>query len=259
MASQLPCYGSWFTFSAVIAQRLIVIADAHLAAPAPKGGCDEEALLDFLHSVPQPGDALFLAGDIYDFWFAWRHVVPRRNFALTAALAELGRKLPILMIGGNHDRWGDTFWDSLPGVTFATEQIRFEAADRRILGIHGDGLHEHRGIDRLLNRLIRSPLAIGAYRLIPPDLAIPIGQSLGHDGNGTHPDRADIAASRQREWALHTMTRDPTIDLLVMGHTHLPACEELAPGRWYLNPGPWLREHRYALVTSESIQAQQFS
>ena len=99
----------------MIGQQLVVVADAHLGA-AP--GSDEEAFLAFLDAVPALGDSLLLAGDIYDFWFTYKRLIPRHCIRVTARIVELARRLPILMIGGNHDRWGDTFWGRETGIRF---------------------------------------------------------------------------------------------------------------------------------------------
>jgi UDP-2,3-diacylglucosamine hydrolase len=103
--------------------RLVIVSDAHLgAAPADT----EEALEAFLEAVPRLGDALLVNGDLFDFWFAYRHVIPRRGARVLSLLGALARKLPIVMTGGNHDRWGDSFWESDLGIRFSGGELRFE-------------------------------------------------------------------------------------------------------------------------------------
>ncbi len=241
---------------------MLVIADAHFASPSPEGLADEEAFCELLAMEPLPGDTLLLVGDIYDFWFSYRHVIPARNFRATAAIANLAQQsVRVLMVGGNHDRWGTAFWNAQPGITFASDAQSFTYGHQSVFAIHGDGIHETSGRDRLLNRLIRSRAAIGLYSMIPPALGQPLGQALGHDGRHRTTPTEEIAAAavRQEEWARNQMATMPEMDLLVMGHTHHPACVSMGPDRWYLNPGAWYRERRYAIVDRDGPRLEQFS
>lgn len=237
---------------------MVVVADAHLGAAPPE---DEAALLDFLETVPHAGDSLLLAGDIFDYWFSYRRLVPRRNFRVAAAITHLTRRLPVAMVGGNHDRWGDTFWRDDAGVQFDMHQLRLPLAGGDVLAIHGDGLHEERPGAAWMHRATSSPAVIALYRLLHPDLGFWIADKMGHnlDHGTAHPEAVAAAAARQRAWAERALTSDPTLRAVVMGHTHREAAVEVAPGRWYLNPGAWLDGHRYAVLDAEGARLLQFS
>lgn len=237
---------------------MVVVADAHLGAAPPE---DEAALLDFLERVPQAGDTLLLAGDIFDYWFSYRRLIPRRNFRVAAAIAHLSRRLPVAMVGGNHDRWGDTFWRDDAGVEFDMHQLRLPLAGGDILAIHGDGLHEERPGAAWMHRATSSPSVIALYRFLHPDLGFWIADKMGHnlDHGTAHPEAITAAAARQRAWAERALTADPSLRAVVMGHTHREAAVEVAPGRWYLNPGAWLDGHRYALLDADGARLLQFS
>ncbi len=241
----------------MIGQRLVVVADAHLGAAPP---ASEEAFLAFLDTVPSLGDSLLLAGDVFDYWFSYRRLVPRRNFRVTASLVHLTRTMPVLMVGGNHDRWGDSFWDQDAGVRFDPHQLRFTIGGRDVLAVHGDGLHEERRSASVLHRLTSSPFVIGAYRLLHPDLGFWIADRMGHSlGYGrAHPQVTAAAAERQRAWATATLDVDPTLGAVIMGHTHRDAVIEHRPGQWYLNPGPWLEEHRYGILDVDGARVETF-
>ena len=155
--------------------RLVILADAHLgAAPAD----DEAAMLRFLDTVPREGDTLLLAGDIFDFWFSYRRLIPRRNFRVTAALTTLARRIPVAMIGGNHDRWGDSFWRDDAGITFEPHRLRLPYHDQHVLAIHGDGLHEERPGAAWMHKATSSRLVIGLFRSLHPDLGFRIADGI---------------------------------------------------------------------------------
>jgi UDP-2,3-diacylglucosamine hydrolase len=242
---------------AVLGERLVVLADAHLGATPLEV---EHSLLAFLDAAPCLGDSLLVNGDLFDFWFSYARVIPRHGFHVAAALARLRRAMPIVMVGGNHDRWDADFWRRDLGLVFEPVRARFEIGTRRVLAVHGDGLNERRWTASLLHRVISHPITAAAYRSLHPDRGFRIVErlapSLGDKGHG-ETAMAD-AAARQQEWATQTLREDSTADLIIMGHTHRPALIELEQDRWYLNPGAWFEGCRYAVVTEDSAELQHF-
>jgi UDP-2,3-diacylglucosamine hydrolase len=245
-------------FGAVLGHALVVVSDAHLGATLPSV---EEAFLSFLDTVPTLGDSLLVNGDLFDFWFTYSRVIPRRGFPVAAALARLAQRLPVVMIGGNHDRWGGDFWAREVGVRFDPHRMDFSVGRRLVAAIHGDGLTEPRLRASLLHRLINHSFTAAVYRAIHPEIGLRLVDYLSpHLGDHT-PDQAALrnAAVRQRAWAARLLESEPGLGLVVMGHTHRAESAELAPGRHYLNPGAWLDEYRYALVTETQCELRQFT
>lgn len=233
----------------MLGERLVIVSDAHLGdTPADV----EEALLAFLERVPTLGDALLLNGDLFDFWFSWRRVIPRRGFHVAAGLRQLRRRVPIVMVGGNHDRWDTGFWSVDLGITFEPMRARFRVGTREVLAVHGDGLMEEHWSAGFMHRLTRHRASAAAFRWLHPDAGIGLvdrmSRRLGYVTR--EPAKLDAAAARQREWAEAESARDPALGAIIMGHTHRPALAQLATGATYLNPGAWLDGGRYALLTA---------
>ena len=242
----------------MLGNQLVVVSDAHLgAAPKPV----EEALLAFLDEAPKLGDCLLVNGDLFDFWFAYRRVVPRSGFSAAAALAHLRRRMPIVMTGGNHDRWGDSFWDRDIGIQFAPGEVRFEAAGRRVLALHGDGVAEAHRSAAMLHRITRHSVTARVFGWLHPTVGFALVGAMSHRlADAARHDAVLLEASkRQAAWAGRRLAGDPTVDLLVLGHTHRPTSRELEPGRHYLNPGAWIDGQRYAVVTPAGIELCQWA
>jgi UDP-2,3-diacylglucosamine hydrolase len=242
----------------VLGHRLIVISDAHLGATPAAA---EAALLAFLDAVPERGDALLLNGDLFDFWFAYRHAVPRRALPVVAALMALGRQVPIAVVGGNHDRWGSEFWTRDLGFLHGRRRLRVEVDGRTVLALHGDRLGDGPLVARLVQAAIDNPVTTGAFHALHPDLGLPLVRRLAPllgARKAAGPDH-DASALRQRAWAARLLASDPSVDTIVMGHTHRVVAEELQPGRWYLNPGAWFDGLRYGVVTGAGVELQRFS
>lgn len=241
----------------MLGHSLVVVADAHLGVTPP---AVEEALLAFLEAVPTMGDSLLVNGDLFDFWFSYSRVVPRRGFHVAAALARLARRLPVLMVGGNHDRWGGDFWERDLGLRFDPHRLDFRIGRASAAAIHGDGLTEPRWRATLLHRLINHPVTSGIYRLLHPELGLRLVDYLSpHLGDHT-PDERRLAeaAVRQREWAEALLVRESGLDLVIMGHTHRPALLRTAAGA-YLNPGAWFDGFRYAVATEDGAELLRFT
>lgn len=238
-------------------QQLVIVSDAHLGT-APAGV--EEAFHAFLDAVPTLGDALLINGDLFHFWFAWRRVVPRAGLATVARLGALARRMPVAMTGGNHDRWGGTFWEQDLGIRFSRQELRLSAGAATVLAVHGDGVAEARWRGRMIHSVVGSPIVPGLFSLLHPDAGIWLVDRLGGHLGDSNASAAvlDAAARRQQAWAAERLRAEPELTLLVMGHTHRPALEEPLPGRRYLNPGAFLDGYRYAVATRDGAELRQF-
>lgn len=241
----------------MLGHTLVVVSDAHLGVAPP---AVEEALLEFFDACPGLGDCLLINGDLFDFWFTYSRVIPRRGFHVAAALARLAGRMPIIMVGGNHDRWDSQFWEHDLGLHFHPRAATFEIGRRKVMAVHGDGLTETRWQARLIHRVIHHPATAVMYRLLHPDLGFRLVDLLSPAlGDHTH-DQATLerAAARQRAWAGRLLGEDPSLGLVIMGHTHWAEVSDLDRGRQYLNPGAWFEGFGYAIATESGAELKRF-
>jgi UDP-2,3-diacylglucosamine hydrolase len=239
--------------------RVIVIADAHLGQVPPS---TTAAFHEFLAAVPDLGDHLVINGDLFDFWFEWGSVIPRKHFDTVARLAQLrGRGLPITFIGGNHDRWGGAFLRDDLGIDYHRERTELSLAGRHAFVAHGDGLTEQHWSAVLLHRLTRHPAIIATFRALHPTIGYWIvDQMSGHLGDNTrNPALLDRAEHAQAEYARRLLEQRGELGLVILAHTHRARLDTLPDGRAYLNPGAWLDGYRYAVVTSDGVELTRFT
>ena len=238
-------------------QQLVVVGDAHLGR---KSGKTEEAFLAFLEQVPALGDGLLITGDLFEFWFTWGRTTPRRGARVAGALAGLRRRVPIMFAGGNHDRWGGTYWEHDLGIEFVPGEGRLSVGKSAGLVHHGDGLTETHWSGRVLNRITRHPVTIAAFGALHPNVGLWLVDRL----SGVLGDRvrteAELseAAARQHAWARSRLQADPALDFIVMGHTHRAALSREGGERLYLNSGAWFDGYRYALIRGTEASLEQF-
>ena len=233
---------------------VVVVGDAHLGSADPG---DERAFHAFLRTLPSQAGRLIIMGDLFDFWFEYQAVIPRRPFRTLARLASLVEQgVEVHVIGGNHDRWGGSFWDSDLGIPFHAEGADLDLAGRAAWVVHGDGLTETKLGGRLIHRITRNPLTVGTFRLLPPNLGFWLADRLS--GGLAEANRSEEtlqrAARAQEAYARALLDRRPELGLVIMAHTHRQRLVEHQPGRFYLNAGQWMVDRHYAVVNDTEIR-----
>lgn len=235
-----------------------IVSDAHLGHAPDSTGIAFHA---FLGTLPDLADHLVINGDLFDFWFEYRRVIPRRAFSTLAALsAARSRGVQLTVIGGNHDRWGGGFWVREMGAAFHADGMESDLGGRRAFVAHGDGLAESRWVSRVMHRVTRNPLAVGLFRLLHPDLGFWLADRMsGALAEQTRTAEAVAkAGAAQTAFAADLMARRPELDVVVLGHTHHPVLKQVGDRRWYVNPGAWMLGHRYALLTADGPVLRSF-
>ena len=237
---------------------MLVVADAHLGQVPPAVVI---AFHRFLDAVPDLGDALLINGDLFDFWFEYRAVIPRRHFGTMAKLQSVrARDVAVTLVGGNHDRWGGDFLTKDLGIAFYPGEAEIDVAGRRAFVAHGDGLTEQHWSARLMHRVTRHAATIRLFRALHPDVGFWIAHQLSRRLADNTRDRAvlDRAERAQARYAEELLARRPDLQLAILAHTHRPALAQLPNRRAYLNPGAFLDGGRYAVVTRDRVQLERF-
>jgi UDP-2,3-diacylglucosamine hydrolase len=226
-----------------------IASDVHLGA-VPRSR--EQAFVAFLEHVGQHGRRLLLAGDLFDFWFEYGEVVPGRHFRVLAALARLVEAgIPVTLAGGNHDAWGGRFLREEVGLTFHAEPFEMTIGGRRALVAHGDGLGRGDLKYRTLKAVIRSRAAIGAFRMLHPELGMRVARAVSTTEAKTDDDpTAAHRAAFLESWAEAQLAARAELELVVCGHAHLPVIREHGAGRHYVNAGDWITHCTYVVLES---------
>ena len=227
-----------------------MISDVHLGA-APEAV--ERALLSYLRSARGRVGSLVVNGDLFDFWFEWKRVIPREGFRVLAALADLRDEgVKLVWVAGNHDCWGGDFLRQELGVEYVLGPWSGIAAGWRARFEHGDGLRpaEDRKY-RALRRVIRHPASIWLYGRLHPDFASRVANGSAQASRQLH--RARDGGAGLRGVAGERLAADRDLDLLVYGHSHVPALERTPGGGIYANAGSWLFDPTYLEITPERV------
>ncbi len=234
---------------------IFLASDVHLGvAPAET----ERAFLAWLEHCGTEASRVIINGDLFDFWYEYKSVIPRGHTRVLGALSSLvDSGVPVLMMGGNHDWWGGDFLRNEIGVEFLQEPALLELKGRKTFLAHGDGLGAGDLGYKLLRGVLRGSITRFMFRWLHPDLGAMVARKVSK--TGTHPDgptQNQIERSKFLEqWAVSRLESSPDLHMVVLGHTHVPRILEAFPGRYYLNAGDWLANQSYAVFASEAPPA----
>jgi UDP-2,3-diacylglucosamine hydrolase len=225
-------------------------SDVHLGAVPPE---TERSFVRWLMYTADHASELILNGDLFDFWFEYGSVIPGGHTRTLGALAELvDGGLPVTLVGGNHDWWGGSFLTDDIGLTFQAGPIVRNLAGFRTFIAHGDGLGRGDVPYRILQTWLRSRSARWLFRWLHPDLGTALAMRVSRtEERAAHPSEAEQSRSDVLyEWAREKMEAERDLDLVVLGHAHIPLLHQAGPNRFYVNLGDWVK-HRSYLVLEE--------
>ena len=229
----------------------LIVSDTHLGAVPPE---TERAFRRFLLEAGATASGLLINGDLFDFWFEYRTVIPRKHYRVLAAMADVVEQgVPVWFMGGNHDAWGGSFLERDVGVTVLHGPTTLQMAGRKALVAHGDGVGSGDLGYRALKRVIRHPLTVGAFRLLHPDWGTWLATRVSTTHEKAEPaDTSGLSrAAPIRAWARERLLLEEDLDLVVAGHAHVPEIDEIAPGRFYVNSGDWVRHRSYVELPAD--------
>ena len=249
---RLPCNSGPVSASLKVMDELdsispiYFVSDVHLGVSSR---AEEERklglLLALLDDVIAERGRLYVVGDLFDFWYEYRSVVPRGYHQLYARLERIAREGGgATYLAGNHDfAIGGFFSDDL-GVAVVRDDLTFTAQGRKFYLFHGDGLALRDGGYRMLKRVLRSPLSQRLYRMLHPDLAFGIARRFSHGSRDYTSGRDFGEHDGMRMEAERRIAAGA--DIVIMGHRHLPRLEPIGGGQ-YVNLGDWIRHYTYAV------------
>ena len=228
------------------------ISDVHLGSQSSKAEkVKEQKLLSFLEYVAEYGDQLFIVGDLFDFWFEYRTVIPRGYTRILCALSEL-RELGKEMhyIAGNHDFWMRDYLAKEFGIKIHFDDFEYTLYNKRFYLYHGDGIAKKDYGYRILKKIFRNRFNIFLYSLIHPDLGIPLAKwvsalSRSHTSSDAPPEDHDYVQAALQKFS-------EGFDFVIFGHLHYPNYQ-IYGEKVYINLGDWMKHFTYAEFDGEEI------
>jgi UDP-2,3-diacylglucosamine hydrolase len=225
-------------------ERTFFISDLHIGAGTETEEKEKlNRLTSFLNYINQPGNHLYIVGDLFDFWFEYKHVAPSQFFQVFYRIHKLiENNVTVHFLPGNHDSWIRNFFAEQIQIKVHPEIFTFEIQSKKILLFHGDGISKKDTGYRILKKIFRSPINIFLYRLLHPDLGIPLAKLMSM-GSRKHTSGKELDDEEDYlNFAIENFNRE--IDYVIVGHSHKPLYQKIE-NHILLNLGDWIHHFSY--------------
>ncbi|QZE13374.1 UDP-2,3-diacylglucosamine diphosphatase [Halosquirtibacter laminarini] len=248
----------------VVRDKIYFISDLHLGASALDNNRERELhLVKWLKEIEPSAKELFLVGDIFDFWYEYKYVVPKgfvRFFGQLCHMIDQG--VEIHFFTGNHDVWAFDYLQKEIGLKVYYKPKMFVRNGKKIFVGHGDGLNPDDTGYLLLNKVFKSKVAQRLFSWIHPDIAFSIANRWSKHSRLSHPDESEyFEANMNKEEQLRfaiSFESVEKVDYLIFGHRHVFIDHQLPKGARLIILGEWIQTFSYAVFDGENISLRKY-
>lgn len=237
-------------------------SDFHLGAPDPGSSLTrEKKLVRWLDSIRTDCQYLFLLGDVFDFWFDYRHVAPRGHLRFLGKLTEMADSgIQIFMFSGNHDMWMFGYLEEELGAPFYREPLDLDWGGHRMLVGHGDGLGPGDTRYKMLKKVFSSRICQRLFASLHPWIGMGIARAWSRRSRiSSHRDDLFLG-DREYLWTYCREVEEKShYDYYLFGHRHLPLDLPVGNNSRYLNLGEWLNHCLFGEYDGQSLQIREWN
>lgn len=238
-------------------KKTVFVSDAHFGIDLGEYSNREELFLKFLDREAPSMQALYILGDLFDFWIEYHYAIRPDYFNILHGLKQLtDNGIEVHYLAGNHDFALGQFLTEVIGVTIHLDEYVATIGEKRIFMYHGDGLLKIDVGYRILKKLLRSRINQRIYKLLHPDIGIPLARYIS--GSGRKYLHKSLYPYIQKQYATFARrTLQKGFDMVLYGHTHFPDYIWYPEGI-YCNIGAWLKHYSYAVMRGDKLELRRF-
>nr|WP_281501081.1 UDP-2,3-diacylglucosamine diphosphatase [Cellulophaga sp. F20128] len=236
-------------------------SDNHLGAPTmAESKPREKKFVAWLDEIKEDAAAIFLLGDLFDFWFEYKTVVPKGFTRTLGKLAELtDAGIPIYYFVGNHDLWMDGYFEEELNIPVFHEPQQFMFNNTTFFIGHGDGLGPFDKGYKRMKKVFTNPVSKWFYRWLHPDLGVALAQYFSVKNKAISGDEDVQFLGEDKEWLVQYAKRKletKHFDYFVFGHRHLPMTIPLNDISTYINLGDWIGYYTYGIFDGKQLRLE---
>ena len=244
-------------------KKIYFASDQHFGAPTNELSFPrEQKFVAWLDEVKVDAEAIFLLGDLFDFWFDYKTVVPKGFVRVLGKLAEIRDSgIPIYFFVGNHDLWMDDYFEKELNIPIFRENQEYTFNDKTFLIGHGDGKGPGDIGYKRMKKVFTNLLSKWLYRWLHPDIGMKLGQYLSVKNKLISGDEDVKFLGEENEWLiLYSKRKLETkhYNYLVFGHRHLPMKVAVGEKSEYVNLGDWISYFTYGVFDGETFEVKKF-
>ena len=242
--------------------KIYFASDLHLGVPNREESLVREKLfVQWLDDIKSDAEAIYLVGDIFDFWFEYKKAVPKGYVRLLGKLAEFSdSNIPIHIFTGNHDMWLFDYLEDEINAHIYREPIEVSLKGKRFFIGHGDGLGPGDNGYKLIKKIFKNKLCQWLFERIHPNLGISIAQywsKKSRIANG----KKNESYHGEKEWLTQfckEKMKTIEVDYFIFGHRHLPLEVDLGNNMTYINLGEWVNYNSYAVFDGKRLELKRY-
>ena len=243
--------------------KIYFASDSHLGVPDKVKSLErEKKLVRWLDDVKKDATELYLLGDIFDFWFEYKLVVPKGYVRLLGKLAEISDSgVPIHYFVGNHDMWMKDYFEQELGIQIHKEPITKIYNNIKFYIGHGDGLGPGDSGYKILKKVFRNKLCQWLFARLHPNFAIWLANRSSDISRMKHEEKEINYMGDDKERLLQYVKQQlpkEHFDYFILGHRHLPMDIKLAVNSRYINTGDWIRNYSYVEFDGKKVELKKF-
>ena len=246
-----------------IGNNIFFLSDFHLGAPnAADSLIREKRILSFLSVIEQDAEEIFILGDMFDFWFEYKYVVPKGFVRLLGKLASMvDNGIKIHFFVGNHDMWMKDYFQKELNIDVYFEPYDFLLKGKKFLIGHGDGLGPGDKGYKFIKKIFRHPISQWSFGMLPPVMGMGLANYFSRKSKAQPGTTNEVYQGEDKEW-LVSYCKERLVqkhyDYFVFGHRHLPLDIVLANQSRYINLGDWIQYFSYAEFDGEKLELKYF-
>jgi UDP-2,3-diacylglucosamine hydrolase len=223
----------------------------------------EKSIVEWLFFCAPQAEAIYLVGDVFDFWFEYKKAIPRGFVRFLGTLAKITDSgVPVYVFPGNHDLWISDYLEKECGVKIVSEACEFIHHGKKFFVHHGDGMGPGDKSYKLLKKIFTARFARFLFQWIHPNLGIALAHTLSKKSRLSQNPKEDNYLGQTKEHLAqfvsdHSSQCDRAADYYIFGHRHLVLDVSINQSR-YINLGEWLHGSQYAVFDGETLQLLQW-
>lgn len=228
-------------------KHIYFLSDAHLGTPNPASSRDrEDKLVQFLHEIAPRAEKIFILGDLFDFWFEYKRVVPKGFTRLLGTLAGLtDQGIEIHFFTGNHDLWTFGYLEEEIGLVVHRKPASITLGTKRFFMGHGDGLDARDHRFNFIKWVFTNRFFQRAFSILHPNFAIRLANAWSRSSRLKHGDQAFLGEQEPLVQYSRNHLVDQGFDFIVFGHRHCPADYSLTDHTRLIFLGDWMKHFSY--------------
>lgn len=240
-------------------KKVYFASDQHLGAPTPEDSFPrEQKFVAWLTEVKKDAEAIFLLGDLFDFWFEYKTVVPKGFVRVLGKLAELrDAGISIYFFVGNHDLWMNDYFERELNIPVYHKPQLFTIDNKLFFIGHGDGLGPNDKGYKRMKKVFTFPLFQWLFRWLHPDLGVKLGQYMSVKNKMISGEEDAKFLGEEKEWLVQYSKRkleQKHYDYFVFGHRHLPLEINLNKESKYFNLGDWIQYYTFGTYANGNFE-----